>query len=368
MKYSRNEESKAKLQIGVLTFHYTTNYGGVLQAYALSNLIKKNGFSCEVIDYRQPSALKVYARTLFLSRYFVSGLAKAFRFNLFIRKMLDLSKKVVFCKDTLSRFCKNYDVVIVGSDEVWKTDSFRGYDPAFFLSFLGSTKKRISFSASLGTTRSFGKKRDEICMELQKFSSVSVRDARSNEVLLEECGFHAEKFLDPTLLIDDWDEMLSPVKLDPYVLIYGKLTADELGMVRAIAKRKGCMIVSVGERNFGVDKNCIMAGPAEWLSYFNSARIVFTTFFHGAIFSLKFHQEVFVIRREDKSYKIDQLMDDLALIVDENDGLWEEFENYNMRRYRYSEHTAALIDQGRLRATRYLVDAIGLDPDEKIIS
>ena len=37
--------------IGILTYHYSTNYGGVLQAYALQKVIEEKGFNVEIINY-----------------------------------------------------------------------------------------------------------------------------------------------------------------------------------------------------------------------------------------------------------------------------------------------------------------------------
>ena len=39
------------MKIGILTIHYGVNYGSALQAYALSNFLRKNGFNVEVINY-----------------------------------------------------------------------------------------------------------------------------------------------------------------------------------------------------------------------------------------------------------------------------------------------------------------------------
>lgn len=42
-----------KMKIGIITFHFVNNYGGVLQAYALHEFIKKSfSVECNIIDYR----------------------------------------------------------------------------------------------------------------------------------------------------------------------------------------------------------------------------------------------------------------------------------------------------------------------------
>jgi hypothetical protein len=352
-------------KVGVLTFHYTTNYGGVLQAYALTKFIRDIGFNCDVIDYRPASALRAYGKQLLFRKNFLIGFKKALCFHSFINKNLKLSQKSTYHARGLPGLCEPYDVVVVGSDEVWKINSFRGYDPSFFLSFLSSEKTRVSFSASLGSTSTLSKKRQEICQEIGKFSAISVRDDHSIQVLNDECSIQAEKFLDPTLLIDDWDEVYCVSKnlshSEPFILIYGKLNADELSIVQGIAKRNDCLTVAVGEYNAGVDINRIAVGPGEWLSYFKSAKLIFTSFFHGVIFALKFHEEVFVFRREDKSYKIDQLKVDLDLVMERDIDLANYRDNVDLRHYKFSELTETLIDRGKARASQFLIDAIGAE-------
>ena len=40
------------MKIGIVTFHWATNYGAILQAYALQNYLKKNGHEVFIINYR----------------------------------------------------------------------------------------------------------------------------------------------------------------------------------------------------------------------------------------------------------------------------------------------------------------------------
>lgn len=42
-------------KIGILTFHKSINYGSVLQAFALSKLLKRKGYEVEIIDYEPAS-------------------------------------------------------------------------------------------------------------------------------------------------------------------------------------------------------------------------------------------------------------------------------------------------------------------------
>lgn len=48
------------MKIGILTFHNAYNYGAVLQAYALQNFLIENGFSVEIINYRNKTVDNSY--------------------------------------------------------------------------------------------------------------------------------------------------------------------------------------------------------------------------------------------------------------------------------------------------------------------
>ena len=45
------------MKIGIMTFHWSANYGAVMQAYALSEYLKREGAEPYVIDY-YPARLK----------------------------------------------------------------------------------------------------------------------------------------------------------------------------------------------------------------------------------------------------------------------------------------------------------------------
>lgn len=48
-------------KIGILTFHKSINYGSVLQAFALSDLLSKRGYAVEIIDY-EPASYSIQYR------------------------------------------------------------------------------------------------------------------------------------------------------------------------------------------------------------------------------------------------------------------------------------------------------------------
>lgn len=362
-----HQNVRVKPTVAVLTYHYTTNYGAVLQAYALAQFLSALGYSCNIIDYRPWTAITVYSKALFLNRDFISGFVKYYRFSKFIHNKLPMTPQSTHRPTDIYNIVSKHQVLIVGSDEVWKTNSFRGYDPAFFLEFASLSQIRISFSASAGGIKSFAEHKQQVCKLLSTFHAISVRDDSSTELLLNECGVSSVRLIDPTLLIE-FPRLSTKFSFNyEYILIYAALTENEMLAIKEIARDSNCKVISVGYRNHYSDKNILGAGVEDWIELFRSAKSVFTTFFHGAIFALKFQREVFILSRPDKDYKIHQLINDLQLITDEPSSIKFVMNENRIYRLRFSDSTEKLIQSGRENAASFLNTAIAksiLEPKE----
>ncbi|MEO1295400.1 MAG: polysaccharide pyruvyl transferase family protein, partial [Cyanobacteria bacterium J06636_16] len=299
------------MRIGILTFHHTTNYGATLQAYALSETLKRQNHDVEVIDYRPQVAIRHYRRKIFnpikpksgkipLKRkikYSSAGLLKYFRMQRFLERNITLSKTKILNQAELERFwaAEKYDVIICGSDQVWCIDSMRGFDSAYFLDFSKDVQKarKVSYSASCGTTKTWGMRNDKICSLISDFDAISVRDTNSYELVNQTCGKSPIIVLDPTFLVD-FNELLkpSPTIQKPYLLLYieGGLNKEQREFVKAIASTQNLQIISIGDP-IRLGANRMNASPIDWLNYFHGASYVATNFFHGTIFSIKFNRQ-----------------------------------------------------------------------------
>jgi polysaccharide pyruvyl transferase WcaK-like protein len=149
---------------------------------------------------------------------------------------------------------------------------------------------------------------------IRTFAAVSVRDEETRELLRNECGIDAVLVVDPTLLVN-FDELITydHPQRSPYVLIYGSLSVAEQHMVSTKAAQMGCRIVAVGEFHHCADENLSHAGVESWLSLMRAAEMVFTGFFHGAIFAWKFGRPLVVFKRADKERKINGFANDMEL-------------------------------------------------------
>jgi len=318
------------MKVGIVTIHHTGNYGAILQAYALSQFIKRQGHEVEIIDYRPAHVEKYYWQGMqFLkfkslvekpkfNREALAKYLKYLRFQSFIRLNLPLSKKRFNHSIELGRLDKKYNLVVCGSDQIWCLDSsFRGFDSSFFLDFVDQNiaDSIASYAASFGSTDDLGDKQETVYGLIDRFHNISVRDSNSLRLIEQVCGKRATLVLDPTFLIDYKKVTTSPRLKMKYLLLYnhGNLSESENQLIQNLAQSKGLTIVSVGRFNQIADYNFSTAGPSEWLGLIRDSAYVITNTFHGTIFSLIFRREFNVLPYIGKQYKIPDLLKRLEL-------------------------------------------------------
>jgi polysaccharide pyruvyl transferase WcaK-like protein len=312
------------MKIGIITFHHVDNYGATLQAYALWNFLKNQGYNVEIIDYRPYKAIKYYTRGLSpinknfsINNKAFSNILRAWRMRKFLLNNVKLSNQKFYTQEDLQKFCAkyNYDVVITGSDQVWCIDSFRGLDTAYFLDFCSQNTKKISYAASCGHITSLGTNRQVISRLVQEFEAILVRDENSLNLINNECNRQGFKVLDPTFLIKYNEIINSPKLKDKYLLIYNQagLEADEEDFVRKIAESQNLTIVSVGKYNKLAKINIESASPKEWIGLYSQASYIITNTYHGTIFSILFQKDFTVFVPGKKLNKVTDLLKGLGL-------------------------------------------------------
>ncbi|MBE9109959.1 polysaccharide pyruvyl transferase family protein [Nodosilinea sp. LEGE 07298] len=311
-----------KVKIGILTFHHVDNYGATLQAYALQKFLRSQGHDVETIDYRPLNAVKYYTKGLSpiskglkLNSFAARKIFKAWRMRQFLLKHLKLSSSKIYNNAKLRKLESSYDVVIVGSDQVWCLEPFRGFDPAFFLDFVADEVAKISYASSFGSTTHLDIYKEQIYKLVNRFNTILVRDQNSKEIIEGECQKSAEVVLDPTFLVK-YDDLLKSVKYkENYILLYNQsdLNESEEEFVSVVSKKKNLKIVSVGKYNRIADENFITADPSDWLSLFKAATYVVTNTYHGTIFSLIFQKSFTVLFSSKKTNKTSNLLGQIGL-------------------------------------------------------
>jgi hypothetical protein len=298
-------------RVGIVTFHHTTNYGAVLQAYGLSTYIRSLGFDVDIIDYRPSRTEKTYwsVRNVLKPGGF-ANLIKQHNFKKFIRNHLPLSRETYSSYQELREKMPEYDYLICGSDQIWNVSSWRGYDPSYFLGF-GDTKKtkKLSYAACVGDTTHFGSHSDEIASHLREFAHLTVRDARSADAVEQLVGIRPDIVVDPVFL-GDFDCFTDTYESDDdYVATYAqKMSLDQLlGISEYIAGELKCELRIIGKHIKGY--RCYpTAGPIEWLRQLKYSRCNVITSFHGTAISIKFNKPFISVTVPLGQHRLDDLL------------------------------------------------------------
>lgn len=308
-------------KIGVITHYYKSkNYGGLLQAYAVCRCLRGMGYETEQICYlrgwpppppppfldrlKRLTLKKVRLKIIhwILRRPFQE---RAVAMAAFAANKIPHSAKV-YTPETIQD-CQAYDAYITGSDQVWNPD---WYEPAFFLTFVPDSQKKIAYAASLGHSSLTEAQAALFREHLQGFSAVSVREKDSVEVLSALSPVPVEWLLDPVLLLtrEQWDDICEERLISgPYVFCY--FLGEGLPPRRLalnFAKKRKLKVVSIPhihgyfrgcDTGFG-DKRLYKVSPEEFLSLIKYADYVFTDSFHALVFSRIYGRECAVFRRD----------------------------------------------------------------------
>lgn len=306
------------MRIGILTQPIHTNYGGILQAYALQTILTQLGNETYILnrDNRTWFWLLVHRCVRFYNdirgRDYVMPMNDELKLlqskqNSFIEEKLHLTRKVNTTK-SLKRLCEALQLngFIVGSDQVWRPD----YSPNirnYFLDFvIDKQVSRVAYAASFGVESwLFSDLETERCKKLlHLFDGVSVREQSAVELCNQHFDIHAELVLDPTMLLNkkDYlelcDEHGPTGELFCYFLDDNEYKQQFVAEVCAKMGRKQycCMpLKKATSRNMRNNPEaCVFPSVGKWLNSFKNAEMIVTDSFHGCVFSIIFNKPFWV--------------------------------------------------------------------------
>ena len=280
---------------GILTFHRASNYGAILQTYALQKTIENLGYSSEIIDYRAKAIEKIHnpkyisinkgIKELYL---FPIKLIKYKKFSDFRKKYIKLSKQVD--DKSIANIVSDYSVLITGSDQVWNS-YYSEKDVNFFLPFPLPVRK-YSYAVSLGDSYDIAWTKDILTNYGNEIKTISLRETSDQKFVSDVTGKECRIDVDPTLLLtkNEWLEIAKKPKVKkPYILIYTLAHSPSLVQAaREMAIKTGMNIVFLSS-SFTHDlkiKKTRFSAPEEFVGWFSEASFIFTNSFHGTAFSI----------------------------------------------------------------------------------
>lgn len=360
------------MKIGILTYHRAHNYGALLQAYALKNFLIIHGYSVEFIDYFPEYHRQVYAnierrefRTLNLIqkikypfymflRFYPLYILKEIRRQKFIRFIKkNLIKKEVGVRNTL------YDVVIYGSDQIWRKQakpSMPGFNDMYFGNDLIKAKKRIAFSASMGIIDLDLHDKLYLLKAFEKFAAISVREKDLYDTIKSFSTYPIIQTIDPVFLIDKqhWSGIASKKVFNKKFILFYNLHSDKesLEIAEYISSKLGYKIIELVNGIKYINSQGRIkgtCGPIEFLSLIENAEFVVTSSFHGVAVSIIFKKQFYACLMTNYQ-RVASLLSSLGiedrLIRGKKDICLEQNINYTQ--------ISLLLDQEREKAINYL--------------
>ena len=339
--------------IAVFTVFRNTNYGAVLQAYALTHKLHSlTGRNVYLIDYirdqntnlmhngiiyhgkhgKKSINAKSIKKLLLNILNFSGTVSRTNRFRDFIEKHLWIYQKPFYSGDSIE--LKDFDTAFLGSDQIWNPTLLKGFHDPYFGIVDSDMNRVVAYAPSLGKKTFNAEEQEELKQKLKNVDILSCREEDSCEFLRELTKREVTCVLDPTFLFDraEWENIMDrECKLpDKYVLVY-TLRFDQqlirLAQEKARAINAKVVVLGSGTGKISSDMKGVLHekafGPQQFIATVAKASCVFTDSFHGTAFSIIFRKNFIVRAREEKG----QRMEHLCRILRLNRRVFRSFEH-----------------------------------------
>lgn len=312
------------MNIAIITLPLHTNYGGLLQAYALKHKLEQQGHKVDVIDLKDkmpaPKGLKapfIYIRRM-ASAIFKG--TEVFREKRYARELPVVAANISkFVDKYISPRMVNeykdinegeYDAFVVGSDQVWRPLYFKNIEDAFLRFAEGWDVKRIAYAASFGTDRlEYEYTQLEACGKLlEQFDAVSVREDSAVRMCEEWLDYEgAVHVADPVMLLDA-SELAELVKrageseghpaagrIMTYILDPSK---EKSAAVDFISRVSSAQVYDASVNPYARElplSERVVPSVEKWIAGFAEADFVVTDSFHGCVLSILMHKKFLAV-------------------------------------------------------------------------
>lgn len=310
------------------------NYGTSLQGYAMLRKIKDMGYDVEVVYYKKQlslmqklafvwNAVRVGESKQILQRVTSSNVMK--KYPHYAEGIKERTKAVNGYKEKkllplFHEYCgyealhegsKNYDVIVVGSDQVWTPMSLP--NKYFNLIFVADEVRKVAYASSFGVSVIPKFQRKATGAYLDRFYKIGVREQKGKEIVDMLSHQTAQVVADPTLLLsrEEWEEEINvapnySVNTDePYIFCYFLGTNQEARRAANELKAKtGYKIITIrhmdeyvpDDEQFG-DEVPYDVDPNDFVRLISKATYVCTDSFHCTVFSIIFHRQFMTFYR-----------------------------------------------------------------------
>lgn len=391
MEATPSKTELLKMKIGIINMQYSRhNYGALLQAAALQSAIQSLQADSHVehIEIRAPwqsprnekrSVSKV-ERLKNLLKNLLTGwpaIPRDGNFEVFLdfrNQYIKRTSKAYVSDEDYASENWDYDVVVVGSDQVFRAHYVAKDWDIYFLAFLPESCRRVAYSASFGVDH--WEAEDDATLTanvreaLSLFSAVSVREQSGVSICREKFGVVAEHVLDPTLLVGRgyFDEMIETEASNTAMPDWAvHLISNDADNVSAISKLS-CKYSKVS-KNIYYDRHgrwplrpiATFSSVPRWLNFIRGAReLVLTDSYHCVCFCILFRKEFLVFLSKEKGtgrmYSLLKLLGLEDRICSEHGILEEAAKGKRPIDYAFVER---ILEDERAKAWAFLRQSIG---------
>lgn len=305
------------MKVGIITvYEPTTNLGSFLQTYALQEVLKSYGNDVYIVQSH--STRESIAKVVFRinpKREFFLRLKRA------TYAIQDIKRVKLIKRNNIKRL----DGLVYGSDEIWNLDNSYFHDGFFWGE--NETLPKIAYAVSVGAVDE-----QRICADnsfknsINDFNRILVRDTRTHDIVQKITNVSNDMVCDPTMLIpvDRMSESIKPLKYK-YLLVYTYgIDAPLINQIKRFATEHDLKIVSVFFWHIWADQ-VIECSALQFSTYIKNAEYVFTTTFHGAVFTMLNHKKCCIYPYREKVRSIVLQMQEGEHLIDK-DCSYDEFE------------------------------------------
>ena len=313
------------VRIAIITFHRAYNCGAMLQAWALKTVLERMGHAVEFPACNHVGEEKrwqygwinrdkhgIQVLRSLLGRFLLNALSVPCEDILRMRyrhfRKAHLPERACVPSD----FGKYYDLLIIGSDQVWSARHSQAESPLFFAENLPTCIRKIAYAASYGDKPLDDDSIRRVAASLNRFSHVSVREPLAQKQLSSLSSRRIDVALDPTLLLTakDYDEIAYSGKSprEPYLFMYTLSTEPFfVGTAKKLADRFGvkCIIAPCYQyTRYGAVKGLTYSiSPDRLVGLARGARYVLAGSFHGTVMGLMFNKPFLSLRAQVDEYE-----------------------------------------------------------------
>ena len=301
------------MNIGIITYHYSFNFGAMIQAYALRSTIQEmieDSDTVEIINYIPPT---------------FSNKGESLTDSSFEKQKQDrirfLSEKCGIKDEAVTDIndIKEYDIYITGSDQVWNPNlPVFEKTSEYFLDFVKNGKIRASYAASIGETITDSFSTDLFEKYIPLFDYLSVREQSYCKFIEKFSKQKCYAVLDPTFLLrPEHYRRIMPIKEKKrtytlcvsYAMKARRKLYDIVNRYTIVHRQNVVNMEQQIKTYFFMnpEESIFYSSIEEILWYIDNAEMIVTDSFHFVVFSIIFHKPFYVMLTGKTSRLVDLL-------------------------------------------------------------